>query len=320
MAAQATDDRVRHELELALRNGPFPAALHLAIEVSGLTLEEIRDWLGERGAQLSIATLSYWRRGRSRPERAASLQAVRLLEGLLELPPNALMALLGPRRLRGRWIGHVPGSLSPDLLFADPRPEELLRTVGATRQNRLRRVSVHVTVEIDAERMVERILVRELVRAAADRVSRLAVLYFAEERPDQPPELTGVANARIGQIETDRSVGLIAAELILDRVLDVGEPALVEYEWRFAPGTLMVNYEHRFVEPVREYVLQTRFAPGVVPAHCHRYDRRTVAAPEGNHTELWIGAADSALLAETDVPSGIVGMRWSWSQQNCDRV
>src|SRR4051794_22448315 len=120
---QATDARVRHELELALRNGPFPAALHLAIEASGLTLEEIRDWLGERGAHLSIATLSYWRRGRSRPERAASMLAVRLLEELLGLPPNALMSLLGPRRVRGRWIGHVPGSVPPQLLFADSRPD-----------------------------------------------------------------------------------------------------------------------------------------------------------------------------------------------------
>ncbi|MET7282761.1 XRE family transcriptional regulator [Kribbella sp. NPDC005582] len=313
---QATDARVRHELELALRNGPFPAALHLAIEASGLTLEEIRDWLGERGAHLSIATLSYWRRGRSRPERAASMLAVRLLEELLGLPPNALMSLLGPRRVRGRWIGHVPGSVPPQLLFADSRPDALMRTVGVPQQGRLRRVSVHVTVELGADRMVERIRIRELLRAAAHRVSRLAVLYFAEERPDQPPELTVVSNARIGQVETDRTAGLVVAELILDRVLEVGEPALVEYEWRFAPGTLMVNYEHRFVEPVREYVLQTRFAPGVVPAQCHRYDRRTVAAPEGNHTELWIGGADSALLAETDVPSGIVGMRWSWSQQN----
>ncbi|GAB3924921.1 hypothetical protein GCM10029976_017420 [Kribbella albertanoniae] len=316
MAVQATDAGVRHELELALRNGPFPAALHLAIEVSGLTLEEIRDWLGERGAHLSIATLSYWRRGRSRPERAASLLAVRLLEELLELPPNALMSLLGPRRIRGRWIGHVPGSVAPQLLFADSRPDTLMRTVGVPQQGRLRRVSVHVTVELGADRMVERIRMRELVRAAAHRVSQLGVLYFAEERPDSPPELTAVANARIGQVETDRVAGLVVAELILDRVLEVGEPALIEYEWRFAPGTLMLNYEHRFVEPIREYVLQTRFAPGVVPAHCHRYDRRTVAAPEGNHTELWIGGADSALIAETDVPSGIVGMRWSWSQQN----
>ncbi|GAA0617572.1 hypothetical protein HPO96_12700 [Kribbella sandramycini] len=311
-----TEARVRRELGQALRGGPFPAALHLAIEASGLTLEEIRDWLGERGAHLSIATLSYWRRGRSRPERTASLAAVRLLEELLELPVNSLLSLLGPRRGRGRWIGHVPGSVPPTMLFADTRPTELLQTAGVPHQGRLRRVSVQVLVELDADRMVERICIRELVRAATDRVSRLGVLYFAEERPDAPPALTAVRNARIGQVETDLEVGLVAAELILDRVLGVGEPALLEYEWRFTPGTLMVNYEHRFIEPVREYVLQTRFAAGVVPAHCHRYDRRTVAAPEGNHAELWIGGADSALLAETDVPSGIVGMRWCWPQQN----
>ncbi|MFC0624609.1 XRE family transcriptional regulator [Kribbella deserti] len=309
---KAAEERVRRELALALRSGPFPAALHLAIEVSGLTLDQIRDWLGDHGAHLSVATLSYWRRGRSRPERAASLRAVHLLEQLLELPPDGLVSLLGPKRARGRWIGHSPGSLDFRQLYADSRPEDLLNAVGLPHGGALRRVSTHVTVRIGADRKVHSIKVRELVRAAVDRVSRCCVMYFAEEQPDHPPELTGVEYARVGRLGTDRRIGLIAAELILDRVLEQGEPALLEYEWRFEPSMYIVNYEHRFVDPIREYVLQTRFEPGVAPARCHRYDRRTVAAPEGNTQELWIGASNTALLAETDVASGIVGMRWTW--------
>ncbi len=314
--AQGDDARVRQELGQALRNGPFPAALHLAIEARGVTLEELRDRLGERGVQLSIATLSYWRRGRSRPERAASLRAVQVLEELLALPADSLMSLLGPRRARGRWLGHVPGRLDPQLLFADSRPQDVLQLVGVPPCGRLRRVSTEVTVEVGPDRLVRRIDVRELVRAATDRVSRCAVMYFAEEDPAHPPQLVGVRYARAGRVETDRTVGLIAAELVLDRVLDVGEPALIEYGWLFDPPMRIENYEHRFVDPVREYVLQVRFAPGVVPAYCRRYDRRTVSAPEGNHRDLWIGGTDTALIAESDVPSGIVGMRWGWSQQN----
>jgi hypothetical protein len=313
--SRSAEVRLDEELNQALRSGPFSAALHLAIERGGLTLEEIRDWLGERGVQLSLATLSYWRRGRSRPERAKSLDAVRLLETLLDLPANGLVALLGPRRARGRWVDHVPGSVTPHLLFGDRRPERVLQRIGIEQRRRIRRISTQVQVEVGPQRLVHRICVREVIEALADRVTHGAVLYIADEEPDRPPRLRVVRNARLGEVEVDRTLGLIAAELVFDRVLQTGDRALLEYEWYFDHGMRMVNYEHRFMDPVREYLLQICFAPEAMPAHCRRYDRRTALAPEGNHAELWIGGSGTALLAETDVPAGIVGMRWTWSGQ-----
>ena len=82
--------------------GPFSATLHLAIEASGLTLEQVRQELASRGAFVSMATLSYWRRGLSRPERPESLLAVDSLEDVLGLSTGALSGQLGPRRPRGR--------------------------------------------------------------------------------------------------------------------------------------------------------------------------------------------------------------------------
>ncbi|WBQ04336.1 XRE family transcriptional regulator [Kribbella sp. CA-293567] len=307
--------RLREELNQTLRNGPFSAALHLAIERSGLTLGEIRDWLGERGAHLSLATLSYWRRGRSRPERAKSLDAVKLLESLLDLPQDGLVALLGPRRARGRWIGHITGSVTPHVLFGDHRPERVLEEIGIGHRGRLRRMSTQVQVEVGPERLVHRICVREVIEALVDRVTHCGVLYIANEEPDRPPRLRVVRNARLGEVRVDRTVGLIAAEMVFDRVLQTGDRALLEYEWHFDQGMHVVNYEHRFIDPVREYLLEACFAAEAIPAHCRRYDRRTALAPESNQTELWIGGSGTALVAETDVPAGIVGMRWMWSEQ-----
>ena len=85
--------------------GGFADLLNVAVEASGLTLYAIQRQLALSGVNVSVTTLSYWRRGRSRPERAASLRAVPLLEELLGLPDQALSGRLGSPRPRGRSGG-----------------------------------------------------------------------------------------------------------------------------------------------------------------------------------------------------------------------
>src|SRR5262245_60663045 len=110
-------ETLRRDLAHAMRTGPFSAVLHLAIEASMLRLEEIQERLAAQGISVSLTTLSYWRRGRSRPERPESMRAVRLLEDILGLPAESLISQLGPRRPRGRWLAHPPGSIEIDRLF-----------------------------------------------------------------------------------------------------------------------------------------------------------------------------------------------------------
>lgn len=69
----------------------FAGALRQAIQASGLTLERIRHRLGRRGLAVSVATLSYWQRGRSRPR---TRNVVVALEEILQVPPGSLTELL----------------------------------------------------------------------------------------------------------------------------------------------------------------------------------------------------------------------------------
>lgn len=73
----------------------FDGALRAAIQARGLSLERLHVRLAERGIHVSVASLSNWQRGSSRPERSRSLSAVRELEGILEVPPDSLSALGG---------------------------------------------------------------------------------------------------------------------------------------------------------------------------------------------------------------------------------
>ncbi|RJQ80747.1 hypothetical protein D5S17_06820 [Pseudonocardiaceae bacterium YIM PH 21723] len=313
MSEQISDlpcDEIRDHLRQALRTGPFPAALHLAIEASGLTLDQIQLWLAERGARLSVPTLSYWRRGRSRPERAGSLRAVRLLENLFELPDGSLVSLLGPRRPRGRWLAHSPGGLEATKLFTGLNRDLQRGLTGSMAE--LTRMSTHITVTVDELRRTRSVHLRQVVRAAEDRVSRGLAVFMAEEEPDNPPTITALRCCRTGRIVVDRTTGLVMADLILDRLLSQGDPAILEYEWRFSPGLPSTRYEHRLLVPLREFVLEARFAPGVVPIECHRYDRRTATGEPQNQRELWIGGTNSAILGAWDVPAGIIGMNWTW--------
>ncbi|TDD41467.1 hypothetical protein [Saccharopolyspora elongata] len=49
-------------------------------DLGAVALEGLRGRLARRGIKVSLASLSYWQQGRSRPERADSLRALRAIE------------------------------------------------------------------------------------------------------------------------------------------------------------------------------------------------------------------------------------------------
>lgn len=152
-----------------LRDGPFELALATAIDQSGLTLDRLCERLAERGVVVSRATLSYWREGRSRPERARSLDAVSGLEAVLGLPPSSLLMLLGPRRPRGRWIAHPPGTLSRSVLWASAGP--ILAHLAAPPEGELVTHSVHDLLTLGPGQLARTLRVRLLVEATVDQRS-----------------------------------------------------------------------------------------------------------------------------------------------------
>src|SRR4051794_23474109 len=108
---------VDREEGAAMGDGPFAQAFAEALERRAVSLSWLHQRLVERGHPVSPAALSYWRSGRSQPERGTSRDALVEIERLLRGPPGGLTDRPGPaRRPRPR-----PGGEGGRALFA-PTP------------------------------------------------------------------------------------------------------------------------------------------------------------------------------------------------------
>ncbi|WP_217368172.1 hypothetical protein [Kitasatospora sp. MMS16-BH015] len=294
--------------------GTFAETLHTAIEASGLSLDRLRSALAQQGVRVSVTTLSYWRRGRSQPERATSLRAVHLLEELLGLPHATLSALLGPPRPRGRWVTPAATDSLPveEIWPGEDEIYGVFAELDAPPTGELERLSIHDSYYVDAERRGSLLRMRQVVRATVSGVSRCLVVHKADEEATGCPEITSVRHARLGRVRRRPESGLLVAELLLDRPLGQGDSTVLEYEVEIPPGAPATTYARRFAVPVREYVLQVHFDPAAVPAHCEQYDRDPGTEEDSRRRQLWIGASASAHVLALDQAPGQVGIRWEW--------
>jgi hypothetical protein len=310
---QGRPGRRNGALHAALRDGPFETALDTAIRASGLSMERIQRRLADRGVAVSITALSYWRRGRSRPERPQSRRAVRLLEELLQLPADSLVSLLGPQRPRGRWAGRTDTSLAPTRLWQGYQSlSGLLDDMGNT-DDGLSRVAVHERFEIDAQGAESRWTASLVLRAERENVDRCVVITRGDE-PERPlPRLTDVRNARLGRVRTDPQVPITVTELLLDRVLSTGETAVVEYTGAYpTTGRATDECGRGFRTAASLYTLEVSFDPSRVPVRCYRCAGTTATGSLPVLGPVWISPAGRAHMVVQDAAPGFHSLRWEW--------
>ena len=204
----------------------FSAVLGRAIEVRGISLLALQRRLADRGHRVSAGTLSYWRSGQRLPEKPTSLDAVTEIEDLLGLDPGTLHGRIGPSRRPGPPLPQVAaGAAAP----ADVPVQEALRELGlADAGQELQDITLHITVDVDAERQMTRQTVRTMLRATASGAQRWYHVIFAEQPVPEPLFLEQVVGARVGATVDRPEVGLVASELVLPRPLEVGETAIIE--------------------------------------------------------------------------------------------
>ncbi|MGP4027592.1 helix-turn-helix domain-containing protein [Actinomadura sp. 3N407] len=325
----------------------FAGALRQAIQASGLTLERIRHRLGRRGLSVSVATLSYWQRGRSRPR---SRTVVVALEEILQVPPATLTDLLdesaptapavrgglgaGPSGADGR--GRPVRELWPD----PDRYAGLVGQLDRSGDHRLERLSIHDVYRLDEARRSWTLSVRTVLRAAGDDIDRVVCVHqtggvqqpgysgalspdggsgpaggASEPGAESPAgggkaDLAQVRYCRPGRIRAEG--GLMAFELVFDRVLSAGDTAVVEYELGPVGEPPHDSYDRRFSHPVHDYVAIIQFAGDRLPARCYGYTAESSRAPRQRLGELWIGTSGSANIAVGAVRRGIVGIEWEW--------
>ncbi|RKS74972.1 hypothetical protein BZB76_3497 [Actinomadura pelletieri DSM 43383] len=368
----------------------FAGALRQAIQASGLTLERIRHRLGRRGLTVSVATLSYWQRGRSRPR---SRTVVVALEEILQVPPGTLTDLLDDPAptatpVRGGLTAGAPGPGERGRPVRDlwPDPERYTNLVGQldrSGDHRLERLSIHDVFRLDEARRSWTLSVRSVLRAAGDDIDRVVCVHQTggvqqpgntggpatsggsgdlavpgDHKPDGAAEagataganaagaaagVAAVAGAATGVAAVTGTVagaeraaasgagtagladvrycrpgriraegGLMAFELVFDRVLSAGDTAVVEYEIGPIDELAHDSYDRRFSHPVHDYVAIIQFDGERLPARCYGFTAESSQSPRQRLGELWIGTSGSANLAVGAVRRGIVGIEWEW--------
>ncbi|MEV6521254.1 hypothetical protein AB0M43_04820 [Longispora sp. NPDC051575] len=281
----------------------FAGTLRAAIDSRGISLERIQARLAQRGAPVSVATLSYWQNGRSRPERRASLVALRHLESILGLTSGALYDLLTAPPARSRT---EQATAAPELPAADPpaSPGHLDPALN----DRFTLVDAHDRVLLSATRHERLVQTRLLLRAEEDGVDRFVVQ--APACGDGPPALGSLWRCRPGATHADRAGGR-GIELLLDRPLARGETTIVDYSLtRPGPGPVATSWERGFGRPVRQYTLEIAFDPGAVPVYCTRFTDDGTGVEE--HRGLVLDGTRTVQVVARDLPAGRAGARWEW--------
>jgi hypothetical protein len=286
----------------------FAEVLRAAIARRGLGLDRIKERLDRCGTPVSVATLSYWRSGRSQPERKRSLAALPHLESVLELPSGTLVATLTAPRERGRRRDVA----ELDSVWPEGPQTQVLGRLDTRWDTELERLSVHDVLTFGADRAEQSMLVREVVRARCDGPDRRVVLHCLDDPAAATPEILPRTGCRLGRTEADPR-GTVGAELHFLQPLRRGQTAVLEYLiLTRPPRPRETEYTRRIRVPTREYVVQVRFAPEAPPLRCESVRDDQPPWP------LTLDAAATVHLVEVDCAPGERGIRWVWDASSDD--
>ena len=314
-AAQRTDER----LARLLRTGPCDEALRAAVASSGLSLDRIQDRLKRRGSRISVATLSSWQSGRYRPERPSSLLVLSELEEVLGVPPEALSALIGPPRPRGRRLAAATDTRGLAAFGADDAAdmESALRQLDTRWDEALTRLSTHCRLELDTRRRERRMHSRLLLRAETDGPDRW-ITGFQRDDPGPPPRLRVEPPHRIGKVIENPANGLLVAEILFDRPLRRGDIVILEYTHENrTPRPYSTVMQTALHVPVREYVLEVRFDPAALPESCHSFRTAELDADARPQERLLKpDAIGSVLAVALSAGPCRLGIRWDWGDEH----
>ena len=177
--------------------------------------------LASRGIPLALSSLSDWQHGHRRPGSASSFRAVRALEEILGLPPEALMRLLvAPYPVPGKVM-----PLRPRHGGDEPTGElaRLLDGLPGSREHALDVVHAEEKAVIGADRRTASFWRRLVVRCVRDGADRYILRYFGDRgcRIDRVG-LFGLENCEVGRVLRNPS-GVLVGEILFGETLACGD-------------------------------------------------------------------------------------------------
>lgn len=283
----------------------FPEAFAAALTRRGVSLAWLHQRLVERGHPVSPAALSYWRSGRSQPERGTSRDALVEVERLLQVPPGTLTGKLGP----SRRPGPRPGERGTRELLAD-RPG-ILSALGDLGfeglYDELTEHLRHVVVDVDADGFVVAFQLRAAMQARHDGARRTPNLLTTDG--SGPPRFIPIAGCRLGRTHLDTGSGVYASELVLERPLAKDEIGLYELRVELSEPSADPSYHHFAARRMAELLVWVRFDPRRLP---RLVERRTETEDGEEVREVPLGSGTSAHALARGFGPGMLGLRWSW--------
>jgi hypothetical protein len=226
-----------------------------------------------------------------------SLRAVRALEEILGLPPNALVHLIVEHRVTD--IGAV---------------SELLDTLPGSRDRGVELISVHNKIVIDARRGSACTWSRTAIRALRDGVDRYVVRYYGN--PGCVPALVrprALGNCRLGRIVPHPSEPALIYELLFDQTLRAGDTWVFEAVTFDRNGGVCTEFAFGFRFPADQYLLEVRFHPSALPVRCYSFAQRDLADERHPTGALALSRHHSVHLVASGVASGVLGIKWDWA-------
>jgi hypothetical protein len=284
----------------------FPQAFADALSRRGVSLAWLHARLVERGHPVSPAALSYWRSGRSQPERGTSREALVEIERLLRVEPGALLDRLGP----SRRPGPRPGEKSiRDLFDEAPAVRVTLHELGFEGlYDELVEHVRHITVDLDTEGRATVIQVRAVMTARRDGARRSPVVVTLDGH-DEVPVFVPVAGCSFGRSCFDVVSGVFGMELLMDRELRKDESALYELRIELPTPSPDRFFDHYAARRMSELLVWVRFDQDKLPVRVERF--RKVDDIEVTE-EIDLGGGLGAHALARGFGPGLLGVRWEF--------
>lgn len=291
----------------------FATVFREALRQRGLPLERVRERLEARGIRISLATLSYWQRGRSQPERAQSLRAVDELESILALPSGALRSLLGPHRPRGRVVSKAQDLTASQRVFGENSAvEQALGAAFAHFNEDLCSLVIRETLRLDEHRCIRSTAVHQVLRATREGASRFTVVHCIDDTAAESIDVV-IRCGKPGSVRFLPELRSIVLEILFGRELVRNETVVIDYEILLGPSHVpSTHHERRTRVNLREYLLHVYFHPDALPMSCHRYYREQIGAEQRYSRRIALDVSHSAHMLPIRCPAGVHGMSWEW--------
>lgn len=289
-----------------VRGDDFASVLRWAIAARNVSLEQLRRELRERGATVSVATLSYWQSGRSKPERATSVAALRPLEEILGLPRGFLTSRLG-EALHAQQSGELYALASLPKV-GEERTSHIDAAVAQLGMNYddLTWVSVHDRLRVDARGVETSHDVRLVLQARHDGVDRYPVWLETDDATF--PVVTAMTNCRVGRVREFAQFSGVAVEMRLARPLRAGETMLVEHRQGLIGPRQRVAYAWRQVaSPSRDVVIEVGFDDTAVPTSACMH---SMVGGVAEHRGVAVHPVIQGLFVDNE--PGCYGVAWTW--------